>query len=353
MTSKLLDQSREVGAVVDLMFDCLSRGNPIYLPSKFWEVLNKKNIEQLESEGIENFKQTVAQNYFTWVIGPEHEQFRYLVEHTSSLAYWLSVLKGTLAYDSSSRLTREQQTQLTIFTRMLWKLAERSDTEKLLQSLEEPLLGNPFKIFLGRKLISQDLANSILEYYSIKEHFAASANATVTICELGAGYGRNAYVFMNAFPNCKYIVVDIPPALYTSQYYLTSVFPNNKVFKFRCFDDFAEVATEFQDSNIAFLLPHQAEMLPRKSVDLFVNISSLHEMRIDQIRAYFLLIDRLTKGHFYSKQWFVSENPYDKIYIKHDDYPVPDNWRQLYLRQAKVQLSFFEAMYAIDPPGVA
>jgi len=49
---------------MDSMIRELSRGNPNYLPSKFWQTLNQKNLEQLESEGIENFKQTVAQNYF-------------------------------------------------------------------------------------------------------------------------------------------------------------------------------------------------------------------------------------------------------------------------------------------------
>ncbi len=60
------------------MFDCLAHGNSIYLQSKFWEALNEKNLEQLESRGIANFKQTVAQNYFTWVIGRRETQFRYI-----------------------------------------------------------------------------------------------------------------------------------------------------------------------------------------------------------------------------------------------------------------------------------
>ena len=332
------------------MVSCLLKGNPIYLPSKFWESYNQRNLEQLKSEGFENLKQTVAQNYFTWVIGREHEQFRYLIKHTAALA-WPSILRGAWTYDGSSRLTRKQQTELTVFTKMLWKVAERADANGLLRSLEEPREGNPFKIFLKGKLISQDLANSVLEYYSIREHFTASTEEPIQICELGAGYGRTAYVFINAFPRCKYVVVDIPPALRIAQYYLTSIFPGKKVFDFRCWENFDEVATEFGESDIAFLLPHQAEKLPRKSVDLLINISSLHEMKFDQIQAYFELIDQLTKGYFYSKQWFVSENSYDNIRVKHNDYPVPSNWRQLYLRQARVQVSFFEAMYAVHPSG--
>jgi putative sugar O-methyltransferase len=276
------------------MFECLSRGNPIYLPSKFWEALNAKNLQQLEARGLANIKQTVAQNYFTWVIGHTDQQFRYLARHTNLLA-WPAILRGIFNHNPSFPLNRSQQRELMIFTRMLWKFTERIDSEHLLTFIDEPVEGNPFRIFLNGKLISQDLANSVLEYYSICEHFKASATRKNTICELGAGYGRNAYVFMRALPNCKYIVIDIPPALYVSQHYLTSVFGGKNIFTFRPFDRFSDVEKEFNDADIAFLLPHQAEMLPEKGVDLFINISSLHEMMIDQIHAYFKLIEKLTR----------------------------------------------------------
>ncbi|HLL73711.1 MAG TPA: putative sugar O-methyltransferase [Pyrinomonadaceae bacterium] len=337
---------------------CLARGNPVYLPSKFWDIQNEINFKQLEDEGVENIKQTVALNYFTFV-GRQHSQSKYLFEHTSRLSWpsilyrlWqhrltVSIAYRTTARDTSSRMTPEQQVELTVFTKMLWQLARQVDTLKLLERIEEPEVGNPFKIFRGGRLISQDLANSVIEFYSIREHFSPAPGEPVRVGELGAGYGRNAYVFLKALPNCKYVVVDIPPALYVSQHYLSSVFPGKRVFKFRCFESFAEVEDEFMASDIAFLLPHQAEMLPAKSLDLFVNISSLHEMRPEQIGAYFALIDRLTRGYFYSKQWFVSENPHDGIRIRHDDYPVPAHWRQLYLRPARVQTEFFEAMYEV------
>jgi putative sugar O-methyltransferase len=164
---------------------------------------------------------------------------------------------------------------------------------------------------------------------------------------LGAGYGRNAYVFLNVFPRGKYIVIDIPPALYVSQEYLSSVFPDKKIFTFRCFTQFKEIEQEFHNADIVFLLPHQARMLPEKCIDLFINISSLHEMKMQQIKEYFNLIDKLTKGYFYSKQWFIGKNAVDGIVIKKNDYPVPSNWQELYSRPAKVQVYFFEAMYRI------
>ena len=40
------------------------------LPSRYWEELNSKNLEQLADSGFENFKRTVARNYFTWIVNP-------------------------------------------------------------------------------------------------------------------------------------------------------------------------------------------------------------------------------------------------------------------------------------------
>jgi len=336
--------------IMQSMFDCLSHGNPVYLPSKFWEALNTKNLQQLEGEGLDNFKQTVAQNYFTWVIGSADQQFHYLLKHTNLFA-WPAILEGIFTHDPSFPLSRKQQRELIIFTRMLWKFSGKIDSEHLLECIVEPIEGNPFRILLKGKLISQDLANSVLEYYSIRENFKTPTCEKTTICELGAGYGRNAYVFLKALPNCKYIVIDIPPALYISQHYLTTIFRDKKIFTFRPFDRFNDVENEFNNADIAFLLPHQAEMLPEKSVDLFINISSLHEMKIDQIQAYFILIDKLTKGFFYTKQWLVSHNPADGITVIPKDYPVPSTWRQLYHRKAKVQTHFFEAMYFLGHEG--
>src|SRR6266851_3792240 len=96
-----LDCSRNaMKTIIDSMVKELSRGNPNYLPSKFWQTLNQKNLEQIEVEGFQNFKQTVAQNYFTWVIGRNSDQFRWLVKQTSFWA-WPRILLAVLAFDQS------------------------------------------------------------------------------------------------------------------------------------------------------------------------------------------------------------------------------------------------------------
>lgn len=233
---------------------------------------------------------------------------------------------------------------MNYITYLLWAYVSSVDSAQILDQLEEPLDGNPSRIFLGEKLISQDLANSALEYISATA--AGFDRARVhTIIELGAGYGRTAYVFLKLMPGVRYIIADIPPALCVAQEYLTSQFPAMKTFWFRDFKNYADVAAEFEAAQLAFLLPSQLELLPDKCADMFVNISSLHEMNPDQINYYFSVLKRLIAHYFYLKAWKVSKLP-DNVTILEKDYPFPAEWKRLYWRECRVQTDF-EALFSI------
>ena len=61
------------------MFDELPKFRAEILPSKYWEELNRKNLQQLADSRFDNFKRTVARNYFTWIVNPFNKQIRFLV----------------------------------------------------------------------------------------------------------------------------------------------------------------------------------------------------------------------------------------------------------------------------------
>ena len=44
----------------------------------------------------------------------------------------------------------------------------------------------------------------------------------------------------------KYTIIDIPPALFISQWYLSNSFEDKKVFKFRDFDDWDSVKDDLK-----------------------------------------------------------------------------------------------------------
>jgi putative sugar O-methyltransferase len=243
-------------------------------------------------------------------------------------------------------LKRKHTIYYNTLTNLLWDYVKKNDSEGLLERLSEPREGNPPEVMRNGRLISQDLANSVLEYEAIL-HPDLDRREVRTILELGPGYGRTAYVFLTLQPGCRYILVDIPPALYVAQRYLSAVFEDRKIFPFRPFDSFDQVRDEFAAADLIFLTPNQLELLPDKSVDLFINISSLHEMRMDQIRYYFGEIDRLARRYFYFKQWKETIIPFENEAITEADYPIPEHWRLINRQQCKVQTYFFEALYEL------
>ena len=99
------------------------------------------------------------------------------------------------------------------------------------------------------------------------------------------------------------------------------------------------------ECDIAFFLSTQITRLPDGLADLAVNISSLHEMRPEQIAFYFSQFDRLLKvgGQFYFKEWKRGALPFENLIISQEDYPVPVSWNCELSRDAPIQTRFFEA----------
>src|SRR6202140_4301150 len=65
---------------LDAMFSSIELGDSRARPSKYWVELNKMNLAQLQQPGYENFKRTIALNYFPFVrILPWDAQFRFLL----------------------------------------------------------------------------------------------------------------------------------------------------------------------------------------------------------------------------------------------------------------------------------
>ncbi|AZO69881.1 MAG: putative sugar O-methyltransferase [Mesorhizobium sp.] len=307
-------------------------------PSKFWQDLNRRHAERIASAGIANFKRTLAKDYFTWMrVLPWDPQIRFLVGHLP-LGASIRAALGVISPFKHRHIPLPEGFALNFLTRLVWQYA-RQEFPKEIAALSEPSVGNPPAIRIGGGLVSQDLANSILEYKSIE------SVVTGTVCELGGGYGRTAFVIASLHPTVRYIMVDIPPALGVAQEYLCQLFPDRKHFRFRPFDNFETVQEEFEASALAFLLPHQLALLPDSTVDLFINISSLHEMRLDQIECYLSEIYRLVRpeGHFYLKAWKVSKIPFEGIVIRESDYPL-ERWERVYRRPPKIQSSFFETL---------
>lgn len=145
----------------------------------------------------------------------------------------------------------------------------------------------------GRKL-----AYKTLRYFKMFLHILnLNVSKFDTVVEIGAGIGELARIFLTTGTARKYIIVDIPPALAFSQYFLSTVLPEEKI---EFFKPDRTTIDPSGDWMCCFLTPDQLAYIPK--FDLGINSSSFGEMTQNIVSKY---INELKKKDF---QEFVSIN---------------------------------------------
>jgi putative sugar O-methyltransferase len=304
-------------------------GSDLNKPSRFWQQLAEQHEGALARSGPEWVKRTQALRYFTWrwrwSVALRGEQLRFLLSQTSPLT-WIrcAAARTDLSDDAWKGVTwpKTERWTYAVAVRLLWEYSRRHDDCGAL-SLPEPLAGHPFPVTWRGRLISQDLANSALEAAAIRR--ALGTREARSFLEIGAGYGRTAYVLLSVFPNSTYTIVDIEPALSLSRWYLTQLFPIER---------------------LRFLRPDEALRLASGSVDVALSISSLQEMTTEQVEGYLRLIDRVARGGIaFLKQLASWRNSADGVVMSFDEYPIPAGWTPIFREVAAVQTTFQQAAW--------
>ena len=314
--------------------------------SKYWHYLGRRNIKQLARDGYANFKQTVAKNYFYFGGDFEKSHGGYVYQNLREKVEGLDAkvdLKQLMK--KHQMLSLNESIPFNLHTMLLYfYIHEEERGREIVEALEEPMEGNPLFITMDGKRLTQDLMNSIIEYEAVEK--GCDMAKVRTVLELGSGSGRTSFTFLSLNPKLKYIISDIPPALYIAQTYLSNVFSDRRVFKFRPFDSFQEIEAEFNDSDLIFLTPDQLQMLPDNCVDLFMAIDCLHEMRRKTVSSYFDLADRLA-SRLYFKCWEKTNVRFDNDSHEKELYPVKESWDEVFNHSCEVPHGYFEALYEI------
>jgi hypothetical protein len=85
---------------------------------------------------------------------------------------------------------------------------------------------------------------------------------------------------------------------------------------------------EVAASRFAFFTANQIELIPSASLDLFINMNSLMEMKMEQIQNFLTHISRLTTRSFLSRQYLRWRNHLDDLTVGKDDFVMADGWRK-------------------------
>lgn len=312
MTDKQVRQdcNGEIAELIESMRQGLVAAPDIYQPGSFWDGLIGANLDMLQAEGIENFKRTVSNNYYNWLVTSIRDP-----QVQNALLEWVrrptmsplrarlhEPITGLRTTDRDHRfdLSRRAARQYTWFVGMLWEIARRNDPDGLTSRLTEPELGNPVRISQNGRLISQDLANSIVEYSFVAR--AGLVDDGARVAELGAGYGRLAYVYAEARA-VSYCIFDIPPALAVAQWYLTAVLGRDRIVPYERDVAFVDVESRLVPGTVGFFTPDQLDLFPDGWFGCTQTISTLPEMPAPQATHYLQLLAAKARSGVFLKQW--------------------------------------------------
>jgi putative sugar O-methyltransferase len=309
----------------------------IYTPDLHWAFYNERIKQLLRIFGPSRFKQTINWYYFQFRITSENDWLLSRIRELQSQLPPAEPAHLKTPWDFSTAFEANLNAE---YVAKLHNYALSLDDAGEYRTLEEPMVGAPSVFEVGTIRVSQDVAHSWLEYQHLKKVIKEPLDSFV-IAELGAGYGRLASV-VGRLTNARIWIFDVPPSLAVSEWYISKCFPECRIFRFRRFNDFSEIASELAQCRFAFFAADQLELLPDNAVDLFITVSSLHEMRRDQVENFMAQMGRTTARWLYIKQWQSSIAHVKGDIISQADYRVPGGFSTVSERLTPHIPSFFE-----------
>jgi len=330
-----LSKATEIPKDLSLIINAYSKYASKQRTSRYWNFLNTKNLDQLVSCGFDNFKQTVGANYFLFTdISYFSDLFTQTKEHSVNI-------ERSEIFKKHALLGAMESKQVNLITYLLVNHYLGNSGGEI--SIEEPLIGNPPYIVVNGKRITSDLITSLNEY-SILTRFIDWREEN-SVIEIGAGYGRTAYVILKHQPHLKYFICDIPPALHLSKTYLEKCFPDKRSAFIHSGIDKEEIDQIIRESDLLFLLPDLLESIGE--VDLFLAIDCLHEMKKEDIRFYLDAAERMTK-YFYFKCWKDAVIPFDNVRVREGEYLLGRKWSCVLHEDCIFPDDFFHGLYRLN-----
>ena len=292
--------------------------------SNYWHILCIDNYEKLREYGFKTYGSNIATNYFT---------FKNVYDDMIS-----DTLSGNASDYISSKInfskkqnnfSSDESSSYNYLCAMLYYALKKSNYFKYLKNLDDKsFLGfdDPY-IEIENYNISTDKLISLFDIEKIENAFGTKDKRT--ILEIGAGSGRTADAYLSIYPDNKYIICDVPPAIFISYKRLKVRFPNKKI-SF-CFDGNFE--QEFEKNDITFIFPDQMSFINKK-IDLVLAIDCFHEMDKKTIKFFFEKINNITNNLYFSI-WKKTKVSYSKGLIgkvnildyENGDYSIPNNWK--------------------------
>lgn len=331
--------------------------------SNFWHFLNIKNFDQLinynlidteniyskkiDNQSIRSYASTIALNYFTFLDTNEN-----LIKNTYEKVNETIIDYKVNLFKKHKNLNCDQSYKYNTLLILLYENLKKLDEIKLLGLLNDKTFcgyTDPFIDINGIK-ITHDKINSLFEWHFIKKipiSFNIKGNI---ILELGAGSGRVAETILTFNKNLKYVICDIPLALWISYCRLKEAFPEKKI-KLCCDTNSKnEIEKAINENDILFIFPHQINLFKEKIFDIFLAIDCLHEMDKETINKYMELAEKYSKYIYFTVRE-KSKVPFspikNELSISENNFFIKNSWKIEFKSKSIFPSDFYSICYKI------
>ena len=315
--------------------------------SGWWEYNNIKDIKKLYQLGIENYGK-IFFHYYTWHDWSEEE-----IKNTLDILNSELITEKINIFKLHNGLTRNESFKSNMLMFLLYKILKQTDEYNLLEKMEDSSFcsnGHPF-INVNDKKISHDKVNSLLQLSEINRFKILKENSH--ILEIGAGSGRMADTILSINNKNKYVICDVPVAIYISYYRLKKRFKEKKIELAIDIDNQNDLGDCIKKNDLVFIFPHQLKFIKNKIFDLTIAISCLHEMEKKTLKFIMHNINNSSRNLYFSI-WEKTDIPFSLFGTTlrssnvNKDYFINSNWVQKVKKKAHFPSNIVQFLYAVN-----
>jgi len=322
------------------------------LVSNYWHTLNIENYKSLDKAGQKKGISLIARTCFYTFTDLHDAWIDGAIKNLSDIK---DITVNAQLFKKQNELTHRQSIFYNYLCFLLYYNLKRSNYFKFLSELQDKsYLGfnDPF-VKIDNVNVTSDKIVSLQDCEQVKKAF--NFDKIKTVLEIGAGSGRTSEAMMTINNNLKYVICDIPPAIYISYRRLKIAFPNKKISMLIDINDKNELQKNIKSNDISFVFSHQLKNIEKKFFDFVLAIDCIHEMDNKTIKYYFDTINDLT-NNFYFSVWNKTTVPHSKtlfnsgqrLDFNKNDYNVPNNWKCIFKENLIFPSNFLSLGYKIS-----
>lgn len=277
----------------------LRSADPLYQPAPYWRPHVDDLFTYLAEHGFRSFRrgERKAIRAFAGSVPALNRSYRPRLWKLHDTAKRVPFLRSIAeSYEAELDVAYGHAlAQRDMRLRLAMQLVRERDPT--LAALEDLRVGDPPTITIGRRNLSENFVDAVLECSELGR--LLDMGAIRTILEIGAGYGALAEVIARRYPHTRFVLVDLPPVCAFAEYYLAEVSPGD-VLGYAETRQLSRLDPDEHDERFLVVASYHAPRLAGQ-FDLMINIGSFQEMSTTIVQNYADIVSCLRTRWIYMK----------------------------------------------------